>query len=62
VDQIIKNYNRFVCKGYYDNSKVIDEDVELYGKNSHLFVFRCVMDKQIKADKASSSRSFVFRP
>ena len=51
-----------MCKDYYDNSNVIDEDVELYGKNSHLFVFRCVMDKQIKAEKASGSRSCGSRP
>ena len=51
-----------MCKGYYYNSKVIDKDVELYDKNSHLFVFKCVMDKQIKDDKASSSKSFVSRP
>ena len=51
-----------MCKGYYDNSKVIDKEVELYGKNSHLFVFRCLMDKQIKDDEASSSKSFVSRP
>ena len=51
-----------MCKDYYDKSKTIDEDVELYGKYPHLFVFRCVTDKQIKADKASSSRSFVSRP
>lgn len=52
MEQKIKDFIIGVCKDFYNKSRANYEDVELYGKYPHLFVFGCVMDKQIKADKA----------
>lgn len=41
-----------ICKSIYDRYEPKDEDLSLYKKYPHLFVFGCVMDSQIDAVKA----------
>lgn len=46
-----KNEVLKICREIYDNASAPEGQKELYEKYPHLFVFCCVMDSQLDADK-----------